>query len=106
MDLSRRSQPQMDTSVQEVMSSPVLSCPLELLLPDVAELMARHRVHCILGFGDVTEEDSRMWGLVSDLDVVAAAASDDFAARTVGGISSTDVVTVSPKASLHEVARS
>lgn len=87
--------------VDEVMSHGVLSCPLETPLRAVADLMARHEVHCIVGFGDVTEDDTRLWGVISDLDLVAAAAAGDVDVRTAGGSAATKVITVGP----HETVR-
>jgi CBS domain-containing protein len=83
----------------------VLSCPLETSLATVAEMMARHRVHCIVGFGDVTEDDTRIWGVVSDLDLVGIAAHDGLEGRTAGGAASTEVVTIAPAESLRKAAQ-
>src|SRR6188472_692411 len=90
-----------EIQIDEVMSHGVLSCPLETPLRAVAELMARHQVHCIVGFGDVTEDDTNLWGVISDLDLVAAAAAGDIDGRTAGGSAATEVITVGP----HETVR-
>jgi CBS domain-containing protein len=94
-----------DTYVEDVMSHGVLSCALETPLSAVAEMMAKHRVHCIVGFGDVTEDDTRLWGLISDLDLVAVAAAEDLDGRTAGGSAATEVVTVGPHESLRRAAQ-
>jgi len=91
--------------VEEVMSRGVLSCLLETSLTTVAQMMAAHRVHCIVGFGDVTEDDTRLWGLVSDLDLVAVAAGEGLEGRTAGGSAATEVVTVGPHESVRRAAR-
>ena len=91
--------------VDEVMSHGVISCPLETPLRAVAELMARHRVHCIVGFGDVTEDDTRLWGVISDLDLATAAAAGDVDGRTAGGTAATEVVTVAPHETVPRAAQ-
>jgi CBS domain-containing protein len=92
-------------SVKDAMSRGVLSCSLETSLTTVAEMMAAHRVHCVVGFGDVTEDDTRLWGLVSDLDLVAVAAAEGLEGRTAGGCAATEVVTVGPHESLRRAAQ-
>jgi CBS domain-containing protein len=80
-----------------------VGCALETPLTSVARLMAQHRVHCIVGFGDVTEDDTSVWGVVSDRDVVAALASGE--AVTAGAVAATEVVTVSPDDTLRHAAQ-
>jgi CBS domain-containing protein len=80
-----------------------VGCALETPLTSVARLMAQHRVHCIVGFGDVTEDDTSVWGVVSDRDVVAGLASGD--AVTAGAVAATEVVTVSPDDTLRHAAQ-
>jgi CBS domain-containing protein len=63
------------TPVFDVMTTGVIHCTPETPLPVVAALMRAHRVHAIYVFdyGDGADETPRLWGLVSDLDLVAAA---------------------------------
>jgi CBS domain-containing protein len=82
-----------DFPVERVMHAGFVSCALETPLTAVARLMARHRVHCIVGFGDATEGDTSLWGVVSDVDLVAALAAGD-EALTAGEIAATEIVTV------------
>lgn len=89
--------------VEDVMRSGVYTCSFETPIATVARMMAAHRVHCVVGLGDVTEDDTRVWGLVSDADVVAAAATDHEHA-TAGGSAATEVVTVSPHEGLRRAA--
>jgi signal-transduction protein with cAMP-binding, CBS, and nucleotidyltransferase domain len=65
-------------TVAEAMTSPVIRCTPETSLRAVARLMAEHRVHAIFVFdyGDEDDETVSLWGLVSDLDMVAAADAD------------------------------
>src|ERR1041385_8963711 len=58
------------TRVAAAMTTGVISCEPETPLAEVAEIMAERRVHAVYVFdGDGNE----LWGLVSDLDLVAAA---------------------------------
>jgi CBS domain-containing protein len=82
-------------TVMQAMHMGFVGCPLETPLRTVAALMAEHRVHCVVGFGDIADGDTRLWGLVSDIDVVSALAAGEEDA-TAGAIASTEVVTVSP----------
>lgn len=91
--------------VEEVMSHGVLSCPLETPLTEVARLMATNRVHCIVGFGDITEDDTRLWGVVSDLDLVGLAATEGLEGRTAGTSAATEAVTVAPDESVRRAAQ-
>jgi len=95
-----------DSLVSDVMTTGVLSCPLETPLSTVADLMAKHRVHCIVGVGDVTEDDTQLWGLISDLDLVAIAATEgNLHGRTAGDTAATEVVSVSPGESVRRAAQ-
>lgn len=95
-----------DIRIDEVMTRGVLSCPLETPLSAVAEMMATHRVHCVVGFGDVTEDDTRLWGVISDLDLVAVAAAEGgLDGATAGGCAATEVLTVGPNESVQRAAQ-
>lgn len=61
-------------TVGEAMTSGVIHCTPETPLRNVAKLMAERHVHAIYVFDYGTEDDEAiaLWGLVSDLDVVAA----------------------------------
>jgi len=87
-------------AVERVMHAGFFGCPLETPLRSVARLMAEQRVHCLVGFGDLAEDDTRLWGVVSDIDVVAALAAGG-ELTTAGEIASTELVTIAP----HESAR-
>ncbi len=89
--------------VEDVMHPGVFTCFFETPLETVARTMAAHQVHCVVGFGDATDDDSRVWGLVSDLDVVAAAATDHVH-RTAGTSAATEAVTIGPHESLRRAA--
>jgi CBS domain-containing protein len=91
--------------VEEAMHRGVVSCPYETTLSTVAHIMATRKVHCVVGFGDLTEDDTQLWGLVSDRDVVAAAAAGDEARRTAGDSAATEILTVGPGETLRRAAQ-
>jgi CBS domain-containing protein len=98
-----RTSPLDEVLVEQAMHVGFVGCPLETSLRTVAALMAEHRVHCVVGFGDIADGDIRLWGLVSDIDVVSAlAAGEDDA--SAGAVASTEVVTVSPFESVRRAA--
>jgi CBS domain-containing protein len=88
------------------MTTGLISCPPETPLRKVAQIMARERVHAIYVFDYGTEDDEtvELWGLVSDLDLVAAArgAIDSLSARDA---SVTPLVTVRSDDSLDHAAQ-
>jgi CBS domain-containing protein len=67
-----------EATVADSMTKGLVSCAPETPLRNVARLMARHRVHAIyvFDFGCEDDETVELWGLVSDLDVVAATCGD------------------------------
>ena len=94
-----------DVFVEEAMHRGVLTCPYETPLATVAQTMATHAVHCVVGLGDVTEDDTQLWGVVSDRDVVAAAAAGAEAGGTAGDSAATEVLTIGPRETLRRAAQ-
>lgn len=92
--------------VREAMHEGVLTCPPETPLRDVARTMAEQRVHCVavLATRDESYRLGRLWGIVSDLDL-AAAAGLDLDARTAGGVAASPVVTVTPGETVERAAQ-
>jgi CBS domain-containing protein len=74
-------------AVGEVMTPGVLTCLPLTPLRDVARMMARHRVHAIVVFA--SDDRLHPWGVVSDLDLVAAISTD--AGLPIGILSTLDV---------------
>jgi len=83
------------TTVADAMTAGLISCAPETSLSGVARLMTRHRIHAVFVFdyGHEDDESAELWGLVSDLDLVAAAPGD-FAARTAADTAVTPLFTV------------
>ncbi len=88
--------------VAEAMHAGVLTCERDSPLAEVAATMAREHVHCVVVEG---AGDGSVWGLVSDLDLVAAASVRDLDQQTAGGSAATPVVTVSPDETLERAAQ-
>ncbi|HEY2542802.1 MAG TPA: CBS domain-containing protein [Gaiellaceae bacterium] len=92
-------------TVEDAMSPGVISCPPETPLRVVARMMATFNVHSVFVFEHRNEddEDAQLWGIVSDLDLVAAARLD-VDERTAGGSAVTPIVAVRTDARLAHAA--
>jgi CBS domain-containing protein len=86
-------------TVCEVMTPGVLTCLPVTPLRTVARMMVRHRVHAIVVFGG--DDTLRPWGVISDLDLVAAIGTH----ANAGAVAASPVVTVAPEVSLLHAAR-
>jgi CBS domain-containing protein len=90
--------------VGDAMSHGVISCPPETPLRVVARMMATHGVHAIFVFEYTDEDDEaapRLWAVVSDLDLVAAARLD-LDTLTAGAAAVTPLVSVMADSSIGE----
>ncbi len=92
--------------VADAMTSGLISCSPETPLRSVAALMADRRVHAVYVFDYGVEDDEtvELWGLVSDLDLVAAARGD-IDRRTARDSSVTPLVHVFADDSLERAAQ-
>jgi CBS domain-containing protein len=94
----------MTKHVSEVMHRGVLSCDRDASLREVARTMAEKRVHCVVvesGSGDA----GPLWGVVSGLDLVAAASVRGLDEQTAGGSAASPVVTISAGETLERAAQ-
>jgi len=89
--------------VAEVMHWGLVSCPADTSLDTVAALMSAERVHCVVVVHDI--DAGSLWGVVSDLDLVAAASVRPLAEQRAGGTAMRPAVTIAPSASLDVAAR-
>ncbi len=89
--------------VGDAMHPGVVTCRAETSLRDVARILATRHVHCVV-VRDV-RESSEAWRVLSDLDLVAAAAGPGFEERTAGGCAATEVVAISAEEPLDAAAR-
>jgi CBS domain-containing protein len=93
-------------TVAGAMTAGLISCRPDAPLRTVARLMAQHAVHAVFVFdyGEEADEDVQLWGLVSDLDL-AAAAWAGIDERTVAASSVTPLVTVAGNDTLAHAAQ-
>lgn len=90
--------------VADAMHEGLFACEREAPLSEVAATMARELVHCVVvesGSG----EAGPPWGIVSDLDLVAAALVRDLDDQTAGGSAGAPVVMVPPDETLERAAQ-
>lgn len=94
-------------AVSDAMHPGVLTCPLKTPLRDVARMMALYRIHAVVVFSDDADdvEGLGLWGVVSDLDLVQAAASGDLDELIAGGTATTPVVTITADDTLDRAAQ-
>jgi crotonyl-CoA carboxylase/reductase len=90
------------TAVRDAMHEGVLSCPEDTPLSTVAELMAARGVHCVVVTG---ADDRAVWGVISDLDLVAAAGVRDLDAQSAGGSAATPALAIAPGDTLQRAAQ-
>lgn len=92
-------------TVADAMSRGIISVPPETPLRTVARMMSTFHVHAIFVFEHTDEDDEarRLWAVVSDLDLVAAAQLD-LDLQTAGATAVTPLVTVSSNRAMAEAA--
>lgn len=91
-------------TVADVMTPDVIHCTSDTPLRDVARLMAEHHVHAVYVLDGCVDDDSvEIWGLVSDLDLIAALPVLD--ERTAGSMAVTPLLTVSSDERLDRAAQ-
>jgi CBS domain-containing protein len=89
--------------VGDCMHAGILSCLPDTSVAEVARMMAHHRVHAIA----VTDLDHGrpvgLWGIVTDMDVMAAVASGRN--QTAGEVTATEGIKISAGEPLDHAAR-
>jgi CBS domain-containing protein len=90
--------------VADAMHPGVITCLPRASLRDVARTMSSSRVHAVVVWGDEENDSEGIWGLVSDLDLVAAAAHGSPTAQSAVGVAGTPVVTVRATDTLEHAA--
>ena len=90
--------------VFDAMRRGVPTCSRDASLADVAGLMASRRVNCVVVADEPGGADS-LWGIVSDLDLVAAAGVRDLDEQTAGAAAATAAVTVGPGETVQRAAQ-
>jgi CBS domain-containing protein len=93
--------------ISAVMHHGVINCPPQTALRDVAAQMAHHGVHCVVvsGLARTAHHGERLvWGIVSDIDLMGAAASDALGTEA-GQVAATEIVTVDPGEDVERAAQ-
>jgi CBS domain-containing protein len=94
-------------TVADVMSPSVINTPPQTPVVEVASLMARSQVHCVVVEGLARDRDRQehlVWGIVSDLDLMKALAAGRTDA-SAGELAATEIITVEPSESIEQVAQ-
>jgi CBS domain-containing protein len=89
-------EPQLGPSLRQLrvidaMHPGVISCPVETTLRTVARMMATYRVHAIVVTTHDSDElpDGSLWGVISDVDLIAAAQTTDLDEQTARTLAAT-----------------
>lgn len=77
----------------DVMNPDVVWCTPETSLREVARTMAERRMHAVVVGGLRARSSDRSWGVVSDVDLLRAAAAD-LESETAGAVAATELPTV------------
>jgi CBS domain-containing protein len=91
------------TRVADVMHAGLVGCPPDTALDAVAAVMSRERIHCVVVMSGDT--GTAVWGIVSDVDLIAAASVRPLAEQEAGGTAMKPAITIDPDASLDLAAR-
>jgi CBS domain-containing protein len=89
-------------SIADAMHPGLISCPPDTPLRAAARMMATYRVHAVLvaAHGHAALPDGAGWGIVTDADLLRAAADAVVDEQTVGTIAAVPTATLSPHDSL------
>jgi CBS domain-containing protein len=90
--------------VADAMHWGLVSCDADATLESVASLMSTERVHCVVVFENRADA-SPLWGVVTDLDLIAAAGVRPLDEQQAGGTAMRPGVTIDPSESLVAAAR-
>ena len=90
--------------VERAMHAGIHTCDRETPLTEVAATMAREHIHCVV-VESSSGESGAPWGIISDLDLVAAAMVRDLDEQTAGGSAATPVVLITPDETLERAAQ-
>jgi len=90
--------------VSDVMHWGLVHCPPDATLREVAALMGTAAVHCVVVL-DAPGDGASLWGVVSDLDLVAAASVRSLDDQRAGGTAMRPAITASPHEPLETAGR-
>ncbi len=90
-------------TVSDAMHPGILSCDPDASLPEVARLMASHRVHCLavmaIRHEHEHEGDKLVWGIISDVDLLREGIGGGDA--TASELAEQPIISVEPAMSLR-----
>jgi CBS domain-containing protein len=90
--------------VSDAMHHGLLRCTPGTPLGEVARIMAEHRVHCVVVHEDEMS-DASAWSVISDRDLMAAAAADRVDVPVVGNVAGTSVPRIGSNEPLTRAAQ-
>jgi CBS domain-containing protein len=91
----RRHAPRLDrVRVTDVMHAGIVTCGPDTPLREVARIMVDRRIH-FLAIPDTVSGGVSDWSIVSDLDLIGAAAAGSIEARTASDIAASEVLAIS-----------
>jgi CBS domain-containing protein len=90
-------------TVAEVMNPGIVSCSQTASATEIARVMASCRVHCVavIGLSHDSDPQPRIWGIVSDLDVLRSV-TDPASPATAQELAQQPVITVRPETTIYE----
>jgi len=92
-------------TVGDVMHSGILSCSTGASVKEIAQAMAAEQVHCVAVMAASQEpDDERVWGIVSDLDLMGAGFSKD-PEPTAAMLAHQPIVSVKPSMGIRDAAQ-
>jgi predicted transcriptional regulator len=104
--MSTTATPFSETPVEDAMHRGIVTAPVDATVSEVAATFARERIHCVVVGGILRRSGAEhlTWGVLSDIDLMAAMFSGDESARA-GNLAVTDAVTVATTDTLAEAAQ-
>jgi CBS domain-containing protein len=90
--------------VSDAMHAGIVTCTQDTPLSTVAEIMAGERVHCVVVTDD-PDDAAALWGVVSDLDLVAAAGVRELEEQSAGGSAASPALMISPDENLQRATQ-
>jgi CBS domain-containing protein len=100
MPIHKRNKKLVDLKVKNLMSSPAVTLPITSSLSDVVEKMHREKVGSVI----ITDENNRIAGIITERDIIYAAAKGLFKRGDVKVeyLMSKNVITVNEDSSIYE----
>lgn len=94
-----------DATAAGAMHAGIVTCAVDATVTEIAAAMAGARIHCVVvaGVAGAGGSERLTWGVLSDLDLMAALAGDDTA--TAASLAATSTVTIESGEPLTEAAR-